>query len=73
MTKVQTLRIKKAFKGIDRRALAKALKSSPRTVDQIANGLLRVSPQRALKIQKITKIEARILRPDVEWQNQNTV
>ena len=65
MTRAQTLRIKRAFKSIDRQALARKLKSSPRTIDQIANGLLIVSPVRALKIQETTNIDAGILRPDI--------
>ncbi len=61
------LQIKESFKNIDRAKLVKALKSSENTVDQIANGLLIVSPKRAVVIETLTggKVPAVVLRPDI--------
>jgi len=59
-------KIKRAFKGIDRKQLAKDIKSTVRTVDQIACGLLIVSSKRALAIERFTgKVKAQLLRPDI--------
>ena len=60
-------KIKRAFKGIDRKQLAKDIKSTTRTVDQIACGLLLVSPKRAVAIERFTngKVKAQLLRPDI--------
>ena len=61
------IKIKDAFSGIDRDLLAKKLKSSRNTIDQIAIGKLEVSALRAKEIEKATngKILASILRPDI--------
>lgn len=63
--RANAIRIKKAFKDVDRRELARRLKTSVRAVDQIVGGLIIVSPKRALMIEKITKIDAGILRADI--------
>ena len=63
--KNNTAKIKKAFKDVDRRRLAIKLKSSVRSVDQIAGGLIIVSAKRAMAIERITGIPAGILRPDI--------
>lgn len=63
--KINTAKIKRAFKGIDRRDFARRLKTSVRAIDQIAGGLIIVSPKRALMIERITGIPANIFRPDI--------
>lgn len=63
--------IKKAFEGVDRDLLLNELKSSENTISQIVNGHLKVSAERAWKIQQITKgkVKAALLRPDVFGKN----
>jgi DNA-binding transcriptional regulator YdaS (Cro superfamily) len=59
--------ITEAFKGIDRKALADLLHSSKNTIDQVATGHRRVSPRRAMEIEKATsgRVPAAVLRPDI--------
>lgn len=59
--------IKVAFQNVDRKHLAEDLGSSYNTIEQIANGLKPVSPQRAIKIELITKgaVRKSVLRPDI--------
>lgn len=66
-TTIDKTKIKAAFCGVDRDLLAKQLKSSRNTIDQIAAGLLLVSAIRAIAIEKATngKILASVLRPDI--------
>lgn len=63
--KINTAKIKRAFRDIDRWELARKLKTSVRAVDQIVGGLIIVSPKRALMTERITGIPANILRPDI--------
>lgn len=60
-------KIKSAFAGVDRERLAKKIKSSRNTIDQVATGLLVVSASRARAIEKATsgKVSASVLRPDI--------
>lgn len=58
---------KELFKGIDRKTLARALKTSRNVVDQFIGGFRQVSPRRARDIEKATggKVPAKVLRPDI--------
>lgn len=60
-------RVKKAFQGVDIKKLARFLGSTDNTLSQIVNGLIVVSPLRALQIEELTggKVKAKVLRPDV--------
>jgi DNA-binding transcriptional regulator YdaS (Cro superfamily) len=64
---INKIKIKSAFSGIDRAQLAKKIKSSRNTIDQVATGLLIVSAARARDIEKATagKVPASVLRPDI--------
>lgn len=67
MIEINKESIKKAFKGINRKQLAKSLKTSRAVIDLIATGYSKVSPRRALQIERLTggKVRAKILRPDI--------
>jgi len=60
-------KVKTAFAGVDRAGLAKKIKSSRNTIDQVAAGLLTVSAKRARDIEKATNgmVPASVLRPDI--------
>ena len=68
-TDAQRKNIKKAFAGIDRKIIARAIvKSGKRNlIDRIAGGTATVSARRAVEIERITfgKIPAKVLRPDI--------
>ena len=64
----------KAFAGVNREALAKALSKTSRdkkrkctrnVIDQIASGHSRVSAERAILIEKYAGISRSVLRPDI--------
>jgi len=60
--------LKKVFEGIDRAKLARDLGKNRRNyIDQIAAGLVDVSPTRAKEIERVTygRIPAAVLRPDI--------
>jgi len=66
-TKAHRVALQKAFIGIDRIKLAKAVGSSYAVITQYAGGFKLASPKRALKIEKVTDgmIPAKLLRPDI--------
>ena len=60
--------IKKAFEGIDRVALAKALGTESMSfIYQIIGSFVQVSPAKAKQIERATlkRVTAKLLRPDI--------
>ena len=66
-SKAHKSRIRKHFKGVDRKALVRKLKTSHSYIDQVATGHKVVSALRAVTIAKFTggMVPASILRPDI--------
>lgn len=65
--KIDREALKKCFIGLDRKALADALETSPNVMNQIAGGFKRVSAARARAIERSSKgqVPAAVLRPDI--------
>lgn len=64
-------RLKEAFAGIDKNELAKKIsgkKYARNWLSQVICGFVRVSPERALLIEKLSGVDKRLLRPDI-WSD----
>lgn len=72
MTKIQKEALKKAFKDIDVKKLAKELGTSTNYVWNIKYGLASLSWKRALLIEQLSegKLPRQLLLPDIPWTKE---